>query len=92
MGFSYGKAAGLTGFVPSVRLWLTADKSRVVPDGDAAAAFLFGVPGRVIPLAEAKRFGLIPDPEIKESAPEATKEIRPEETKRKRYGRSADGS
>lgn len=31
------------------RLWLTADKSEIVADGDPDAAFLLAVPGRPIP-------------------------------------------
>lgn len=40
------------------RLWLTADKARVVEDGDPAAAFLLASPGTEIPVDEAERLGL----------------------------------
>lgn len=40
------------------RLWLTADKVRVVEDGDPAAAFLLASPGTEIPVDEAERLGL----------------------------------
>ena len=43
------------------RLWLTADKARVVEDGDPAAAFLLASPGTEIPVAEAERLGLAVD-------------------------------
>ncbi len=62
--FKYGVATGQQ-FHCESKLWLTADRLRVVPDGDPEAAFLFCVPGRAIPLEEAERFGLIrrePDP------------------------------
>lgn len=41
------------------RLWLTADKSHVVREGDPAAAFLLAVAGSEIPRAEAERLGLV---------------------------------
>lgn len=40
------------------RLWLTADKTRVVEDGDQAAAFLFASEGGEISTQDAGRFGL----------------------------------
>lgn len=40
------------------RLWLTADKSRVVEDGDPAAAFLLAAPGTEIAPDDVKRFEL----------------------------------
>ena len=40
------------------RLWLTADRSRVVEDGDPAAAFLLAAPGAEIPADDARRLGL----------------------------------
>ena len=58
------------------RMWLTADRKRVVPEGHRECRFLYCTPGQLIPIAEAKRYGL-----IKESKPAATKEIRPQETK-----------
>jgi hypothetical protein len=70
-------------YIPTSRLWLTADRGKVVPEGDSAAAFLFAIPGRVIPRAEALRYGLITEaPAIKERVPEHTKELVPEETKK----------
>ncbi len=50
-------------YVLTERLWYTADKSRVVKDGDVAAAFLLGGPGQVIDMAEAERLGLVTEPE-----------------------------
>ena len=58
------------------RLWYTADKSRVVPDGDRAAAFLLGGPGQVIEMAEAERLGLVDKPE-KGEKPAANKKKEP---------------
>lgn len=40
------------------RLYLTADKSEVVEEGDARAAFLFVTPGKEISAADAERYGL----------------------------------
>lgn len=40
------------------RLWLTADKARVVEDGDPEAAFLLAAPGHPILEADVKRLGL----------------------------------
>lgn len=59
------------------KLWLTADRDRVVKDGDPEAAFLLATPGKRIPLDEAERLGLTgkskakakPKPETKEAAP-----------------------
>ena len=72
-------------YIATARLWLTADRSRVVPEGDPAAAFLFAIPGRAVSRAEALRYGLIEDapaPAVKERVPENTKEVVPEETKK----------
>ena len=42
------------------RLWLTADRSEVVEEGDPKAAHLFCAgPGRRIPIADAERYGLV---------------------------------
>lgn len=41
------------------RLYLTADKKRVVEQGDPDAAFLLANPGQDIPKATAKRYGII---------------------------------
>jgi hypothetical protein len=41
------------------RLWLTADRERVVRDGDPEAAFLFATPGKRISAEDAKRYGLV---------------------------------
>lgn len=40
------------------RLWLTADKARVVEDGDPAAAFLLAAPGTEISAGEVERLRL----------------------------------
>lgn len=40
------------------KLWLTADKERVVEDGDPAGAFLFATPGDEVSDEDAKRYGL----------------------------------
>lgn len=40
------------------RLWLNADRTKVVEDGDPEAAFLLGNEGTEIPDDEAKRLGV----------------------------------
>lgn len=57
--------------IASEKLWLTADRSRVVPDGDAEAAFLFCTPGKAISDDDAKRYG------VKAKAKPANKEADP---------------
>lgn len=52
------------------RLYVTADRSRLVAEGDPAAAFLLVGAGGEIPEAEARRYGLLAEPE---SAPEKAK-------------------
>lgn len=49
------------------RLYLTADRERVVKEGDPAAAFLFATPGKDVSAEDAKRYG------IKEAAKPADK-------------------
>lgn len=41
------------------RLYLTADKSRVVAEGDPAGASLWAAPGDEIPDDDAARFGVV---------------------------------
>ncbi len=41
------------------RLFLTADRSRVVEEGDPHARFLFARPGTRIRAADAERYGLV---------------------------------
>jgi hypothetical protein len=43
----------------SERLWLTADRDRVVADGDPEAAFLLVVAGGELDRSEAERLGLV---------------------------------
>lgn len=72
------------------RLYLTADKSRLVRDGDKAAAFLYAAEGDEIPDSAAQRFGLVggkltgkgkPGGEDKERKPAGDKEKAPSDTK-----------
>lgn len=70
------------------KLWYTADKKSVVPDGDPRAAFLLGLPGRLIGDDEAVRLGLVanePKPtEEKAAEPAANKAKRKPANKGKR--------
>lgn len=43
------------------RLYLTADRARVVEEGDADAAFLLATPGHTISIGDQKRLGLALD-------------------------------
>lgn len=67
------------------RLWLTADKSQVVEDGDPTAAFLLGGVGHQISDDEATRLGLkgLPtQPNKAEQPPENKGVLFPPENKR----------
>lgn len=44
--------------IATEKLWLTADRSRLVKDGDPEAAFLFCTPGKALSDEDAKRYGL----------------------------------
>ncbi len=41
------------------RMFLTADRSRVVPEGDPDAASLYAAPGHRIPAGAVEQFGLV---------------------------------
>lgn len=41
------------------RLYLNADRSKVVEEGDPEAAYLFAAEGAEVPDAEAKKYGLM---------------------------------
>lgn len=41
------------------RLWLTADRGKLVAEGDPEAAFLFATPSDRISVADAERYGLL---------------------------------
>ena len=41
------------------KMWLTADRSRVVKDGDPEAKFLYATPGMNLQPHEADRFGIV---------------------------------
>lgn len=68
------------------RLYLTADKSRVVEESSSEAAFLLVGAGGNIPLELAQRYGLVDSPtadpvEVKATGPAEDKMIRPPENK-----------
>ena len=77
-------------YVPGERLWLTADRERVVKEDDPEAAFLFATPSDRVSVEDAERYGLVPKkggskarekPATKESKPEADKQAAPENAK-----------
>ncbi len=45
--------------VAAERLYLTADKKKLVSEGDPKAAILYATPGDEIPASSAKQFGLV---------------------------------
>jgi len=51
------------------RLWFTADKARVIEEGDADAAFLYLTPGKEVSEEEARAFGLVSDEPKGKAAP-----------------------
>ncbi len=57
------------------RLFLNADKTRLVKDGDKHAAFLYAVPGDEIPESAAKKFGLV-DGQLENGEAEAADALR----------------
>jgi hypothetical protein len=65
-------------YVTKERLWLNADKSRVVKDGDPEAAFLLASPGKEVPAEDVERYGLAPKASkgkgAKDGAPDAQAE------------------
>lgn len=60
-------------YVTDRRLWLSADKSKVVEDGDPEAAFLLASAGKELDEATVKRYGLKPpaDKQVERSANKA---------------------
>ena len=75
------------GLVADRRLWLDAGRTRVVEDGDPAAAFQLVAPGRPIPRVDVVRLGLtLVDGALrqgagKQAAPTANKMAAPAENK-----------
>lgn len=73
------------------RLYLTADRKRVVPAGDKKAASLYAVPGDEIPQSAADRFGLV-DGHLRGFEPHAgEKEDRGGKDKEDRGGKDKGG-
>lgn len=62
--------------VAKERLWLTADRDRLVAEGDRDAAFLYAGVGKRFPRADAERLGLFEDAEVvADEEPEAQAEV-----------------
>lgn len=62
--------------IPGRRLWLTADRDRVVEDGDPDAKVLWCTEDDEVPLEEAERLGA-----VKAAKPGANKARKPGEDK-----------
>lgn len=76
------------------KLWYTADRSRVVPDGDPEAAFLLGPAGHLITDEEAIRLGLVkgkPAPKNKAKPAPANKGVTFEPETKGSEGESSGG-
>lgn len=69
-------------------LWLNADRSKVVADGDPDAAFLLATAGKRLSVEEAELYGLAG----KAKAKAATKEAAPAEDKKRRPAKADDGA
>ena len=68
------------------RLFLTADRCRVVLAHDPAAAFLFAITGQEIPKSDVDRFGLIdglpkPEPQMEDAESRKTRVSLPNRTR-----------
>lgn len=60
------------GFETMERIWVNSDRSKAVPEGSTAAAFLLAGPGEVLPVATVERLALTIDGErAKPKAPGA---------------------
>jgi len=72
------------------RLFLTADRERVVEDGDVEARFLLVGKGGEMPMAEAERYGLLkPKAEVKAvEGPPEDKAMPPPKNKAAKRGRN----
>ena len=81
MGFKITVAAAAhPAVIAEERLWLTADRDRVVKEGDDEAAFLLVGVGQRIPWADAVRYGLVED------TPDPSAEVAPPARSRGRRG------
>ena len=61
-------------WVADRRLWLTADKSEAVEDGDPKSAFLLVAPGQSMSRALANELGVIPQAKVESEPDEEVKE------------------
>src|ERR1051325_346078 len=82
-------------YTASERLYLTADRSRVVKDGDPDAAFLLVCAGGQLPIAEARKYGLLDEPSAEAKAIDGPPENKailfpPENKKQGRRFKKAD--
>ncbi len=68
-------------WVADRRLWLTADKSEAVEDGDPKSAFLLVAPGQSMSRARAQELGVIPQAKVESEPEEEVKEAPKSEDK-----------
>jgi hypothetical protein len=70
--------AAPVGVIADRRLYLNADKSRIVEDGDPTAAFLLATPGTTIPAADVAALGLeVVDGKVQHRSASATDDTPP---------------
>jgi hypothetical protein len=71
---------GKGSYLVTERLFVNADKSKIVPEDSPEAAFLLATPGKRLSAQEAAKYGL----KAKSAAPENKAKAAPEETKAKK--------
>lgn len=67
-------------YLVTERLFVNADKSKIVPEGSPEAAYLLATPGKRLSAEEAKKYGL----KAKAAPPETKAKTAPPETKSKK--------
>lgn len=85
MAKNYLEEAPSDSFIAKEKLYLNADQTKVVEEGDPEAAFLFTTPGKRVSKEDAERLGLVKKAEPKadkaKAAPANKAKTESEETK-----------
>lgn len=69
--------------IATERLCLTEGRDRLVAEDDPEARWLFCIPGRLVPIGEAARLGMVPQPEPEPAPEPARKPGRPKGSRSK---------
>ena len=73
------------GFKATTRLWLNADRTKLVPEGDEECAFLFCGVGETVSKTDAEKYGLLkPKAEKQAEAPADKQAAKPADKQRKK--------